>query len=211
MPQRHGTGVPIHVGQAGEHSPSVVNSASRRLRIRQKQPDPGNSPFGPARWGANRLSLGRAGGIPRLRTVAQRKVGMRPAGDRARWSHHDRQAGDRAEERHPSANPNGSWSTTTFSHPSTTSDMGPQIAIDGATIYVAFNRVTPGDCGFSPVGIYVRTLSASGCTCLADVALRIIVLPTAAMRGWSPTATMAPDSPRGRVSSGRSESAGDLT
>jgi hypothetical protein len=63
-----------------------------------------------------------------------------------------------------SSNPNGSWSTTTFSHPSGTADVGPQIAIDGATISIAFNRVTPMDCGVGRVGIYVRTRSLTGAT-----------------------------------------------
>jgi len=61
-----------------------------------------------------------------------------------------------------SSNPNGSWSTTTFAHPSGTSDVDPQIAIDGSTIYIAFIRVTPADCGVFNVGTYVRSKSLTG-------------------------------------------------
>jgi len=50
----------------------------------------------------------------------------------------------------------------TFQHPSNRVDTGPQIAIDGSTLYVAFTRLRPtdggcGDDGLVDVGVYYRT------------------------------------------------------
>jgi len=64
--------------------------------------------------------------------------------------------------RYSRANPNGSWSTTAFAHPSANEDVGPIIAIDGNKIYVAFSRVTPLDCGVSHVGVYYRSKPLTG-------------------------------------------------
>ena len=54
------------------------------------------------------------------------------------------------------------WSTTTLPHPAHRSEVEPQIAVDGSTLYVAYTRQrqVDGGCGFdglADVGVYYRT------------------------------------------------------
>lgn len=54
------------------------------------------------------------------------------------------------------------WRTSTFSRPVRHRDVGPQIAIDGSTMYIAFTRLREtegacGDDGLKDIGVYYRT------------------------------------------------------
>ena len=56
-----------------------------------------------------------------------------------------------------SANSGLSWSTTEFPHPSGAVDTGPQVTIDGSTLYLAFSRNPAGGCGADiDAGVYYR-------------------------------------------------------
>ena len=49
------------------------------------------------------------------------------------------------------------WTTIQFGHPADRFDLGPQVAIDGGRLYVAFTRAATGDCGLDYIGVYVRS------------------------------------------------------
>ena len=66
------------------------------------------------------------------------------------------------------SSPDGkTWTIKTFPTPAGRLDRGPQLAIDGDTVYLAFNRLAPedGSCGgdgLKDVGVFVRSASLTG-------------------------------------------------
>jgi hypothetical protein len=53
-----------------------------------------------------------------------------------------------------SSNASGSWSTITYNAPTSESDEGLQVALDGRRLYVAFTRTNPLACGIEYLGVY---------------------------------------------------------
>jgi hypothetical protein len=63
--------------------------------------------------------------------------------------------------RYSGSEPDGTWTTSTFSHPANREDRSPQVAFEGSEVYVAYTRVARVDegCGGEPfrdVGVYLR-------------------------------------------------------
>lgn len=66
--------------------------------------------------------------------------------------------------RYASSRDGKTWRTATFARPAGHRDVGPQIVVDGTTLYIAFTRVreTDGSCGddgLKDIGVYYRSRS----------------------------------------------------